>query len=130
AAAAVARPAATGRSAITFAADRHVDIAIVAVGADLHIAEEEIALRRHVGAFLPRVDRAGRHDRGATAGSPLCGGQAADREDKNGCNQSSHRVSFGGEWRVVSGERSEEHTSELQSHLNLVCRLLLEKKNT
>src|SRR5260370_31327108 len=24
--------------------------------------------------------------------------------------------------------RSEEHTSELQSHLNLVCRLLLEKK--
>src|SRR4029434_3197722 len=25
--------------------------------------------------------------------------------------------------------RSEEHTSELQSHLNLVCRLLLEQKN-
>src|SRR5207237_2209883 len=25
--------------------------------------------------------------------------------------------------------RSEEHTSELQSHLKLVCRLLLEKKN-
>src|SRR5260370_9401698 len=25
--------------------------------------------------------------------------------------------------------RSEEHTSELQSHLNIVCRLLLEKKN-
>src|SRR5260370_31136248 len=29
-----------------------------------------------------------------------------------------------------SGWRSEEHTSELQSHLNLVCRLLLEKKKT
>src|SRR5260370_24670975 len=28
-----------------------------------------------------------------------------------------------------SEARSEEHTSELQSHLNLVCRLLLEKKN-
>src|SRR5260370_6383722 len=27
-----------------------------------------------------------------------------------------------------NGSRSEEHTSELQSHLNLVCRLLLEKK--
>src|SRR5260370_4711578 len=27
-----------------------------------------------------------------------------------------------------NAERSEEHTSELQSHLNLVCRLLLEKK--
>src|SRR5260370_32191762 len=29
---------------------------------------------------------------------------------------------------VEALERSEEHTSELQSHLNLVCRLLLEKK--
>src|SRR5260370_40192946 len=29
---------------------------------------------------------------------------------------------------LEDGERSEEHTSELQSHLNLVCRLLLEKK--
>src|SRR5438132_7566139 len=27
------------------------------------------------------------------------------------------------------GDRSEEHTSELQSHSDLVCRLLLEKKN-
>src|SRR5256885_3525525 len=29
----------------------------------------------------------------------------------------------------VDAERSEEHTSELQSPCNLVCRLLLEKKN-
>src|SRR3989454_5484534 len=29
---------------------------------------------------------------------------------------------------IVEGERSEEHTSELQSPCNLVCRLLLEKK--
>src|SRR5438034_7966936 len=28
----------------------------------------------------------------------------------------------------TAGERSEEHTSELQSHSDLVCRLLLEKK--
>src|SRR2546429_1510642 len=28
----------------------------------------------------------------------------------------------------TAGERSEEHTSELQSRLHLVCRLLLEKK--
>src|SRR2546422_5847450 len=28
------------------------------------------------------------------------------------------------------GDRSEEHTSELQSRLHLVCRLLLEKKKT
>src|SRR5260370_29503812 len=32
-------------------------------------------------------------------------------------------------WKVsCHRNRSEEHTSELQSHLNLVCRLLLEKK--
>src|SRR2546429_9128534 len=31
---------------------------------------------------------------------------------------------------IVVEERSEEHTSELQSRLHLVCRLLLEKKKT
>src|SRR2546429_3719154 len=32
--------------------------------------------------------------------------------------------------REAGSERSEEHTSELQSRLHLVCRLLLEKKKT
>src|SRR5260370_32621009 len=32
--------------------------------------------------------------------------------------------------KLAGAHRSEEHTSELQSHLNLVCRLLLEKKKT
>src|SRR2546430_3136034 len=32
--------------------------------------------------------------------------------------------------RAYLGGRSEEHTSELQSQSNLVCRLLLEKKKT
>src|SRR4029434_3272769 len=32
--------------------------------------------------------------------------------------------------RCGTTTRSEEHTSELQSHLNIVCRLLLEKKNS
>src|SRR5438477_7659177 len=36
------------------------------------------------------------------------------------------RVAFVGE--EIDITRSEEHTSELQSHVNLVCRLLLEKK--
>src|SRR2546422_8153410 len=31
---------------------------------------------------------------------------------------------------LFGADRSEEHTSELQSRLHLVCRLLLEKKNT
>src|SRR5260370_20911734 len=39
------------------------------------------------------------------------GGKPAIANDGDGC-----------------ANRSEEHTSELQSHLNLVCRLLLEKK--
>src|SRR5256885_10401591 len=47
----------------------------------------------------------------------------------------NHSCRFGRERRVRSGcvtirslHRSEEHTSELQSPCNLVCRLLLEKK--
>src|SRR5436190_15996775 len=32
--------------------------------------------------------------------------------------------------RATTADRSEEHTSELQSHSDIVCRLLLEKKNT
>src|SRR2546430_3601817 len=39
-----------------------------------------------------------------------------------------HRTGFPAE--RVTTLRSEEHTSELQSQSNLVCRLLLEKKNT
>src|SRR5260370_31057211 len=39
-------------------------------------------------------------------------------------------IEAGGKEQPGNGSevRSEEHTSELQSHLNLVCRLLLEKK--
>src|SRR5437588_12483077 len=33
-------------------------------------------------------------------------------------------------WPACRSPRSEEHTSELQSHSDLVCRLLLEKKKT
>src|SRR2546429_7226087 len=33
-------------------------------------------------------------------------------------------------WKKGESSRSEEHTSELQSRLHLVCRLLLEKKKT
>src|SRR5690242_21288339 len=33
-----------------------------------------------------------------------------------------------GKRAILNKLRSEEHTSELQSHVNLVCRLLLEKK--
>src|SRR5260370_32470461 len=54
----------------------------------------------------------------------LAGRRAHARPPGAGCG--------GGAARVLDVprdlHRSEEHTSELQSHLNLVCRLLLEKK--
>src|SRR5260370_20202890 len=49
-------------------------------------------------------------------GAGLLGGRAQVR---------THRIL---EPRLKTSRRSEEHTSELQSHFNLVCRLLLEKK--
>src|SRR2546422_7062443 len=45
----------------------------------------------------------------------------------------THRLSKGTGYTVATIEtpiRSEEHTSELQSRLHLVCRLLLEKKKS
>src|SRR2546429_6101860 len=49
-------------------------------------------------------------------------------EERSDCSGrfSSHRADFG---KLVH-QRSEEHTSELQSRLHLVCRLLLEKKKS
>src|SRR5260221_5348957 len=40
----------------------------------------------------------------------------------------THQWSFNFEQQLGKDYRSEEHTSELQSHSDLVCRLLLEKK--
>src|SRR2546429_3221892 len=61
------------------------------------------------------------HDRDAARG-----GLGVGRDDR-GAARGAHRGTLdprvGGE-----GHRSEEHTSELQSRLHLVCRLLLEKK--
>src|SRR5438132_8794037 len=39
-------------------------------------------------------------------------------------------AAYGHFGRAPERNRSEEHTSELQSHSDLVCRLLLEKKNS
>src|SRR2546430_5290282 len=41
-----------------------------------------------------------------------------------------HQMSFWLMGKVIGAGRSEEHTSELQSQSNLVCRLLLEKKKS
>src|SRR2546427_8744358 len=74
------------------------------------------------GRFQDRTDVSVRHAaKAGTAGtygrerrgSPAQPGRRAARPDPDG-----------------RGHRSEEHTSELQSQSNLVCRLLLEKKKT
>src|SRR2546430_8273881 len=53
------------------------------------------------------------------------GGRGRARARRGGCHpRSVERCAA----RVTSSPRSEEHTSELQSQSNLVCRLLLEKK--
>src|SRR5437588_5353328 len=64
----------------------------------------------------------------------ICGvGGGVARRDRQIVEQrgigrpSARRPSIGRE-RLLHDLRSEEHTSELQSHSDLVCRLLLEKK--
>src|SRR5438132_4447886 len=66
--------------------------------------------------FRSRGGRGGGGDRGRRGGALRHG----DRADPRGPSRGDY---------FRSGVRSEEHTSELQSHSDLVCRLLLEKKN-
>src|SRR5260370_7898829 len=65
--------------------------------------------------FRSRVDEGAVRRDGAAVAGPRAG-------DGHGQHQ--------GAGAALGFSRSEEHTSELQSHLNLVCRLLLEKKKT
>src|SRR5437588_3140292 len=54
-----------------------------------------------------------------------------ERQPARGAQVSPPLLGHPGEiGRLVLDLRSEEHTSELQSHSDLVCRLLLEKKKT
>src|SRR2546430_13415346 len=61
-------------------------------------------------------------------------GQGGGTDSQGGCRAIGRsRGQAGGEGGSAgsgrcAGKRSEEHTSELQSQSNLVCRLLLEKK--
>src|SRR2546427_7368176 len=48
----------------------------------------------------------------------------------NSCRHATRNIRGRNTRRLVLRTRSEEHTSELQSQSNLVCRLLLEKKKT
>src|SRR5438874_2767045 len=65
----------------------------------------------------------GRH----LAGQALVCGEAADEPEDRG-NVAPRGAADGEPGRPLVAGRSEEHTSELQSRRDLVCRLLLEKK--
>src|SRR5689334_24195404 len=71
--------------------------------------------------FRSRVVQRAMHRFAGQRVAVVMGGLSAERE-----------VSLNTGAGVVAAlqERSEEHTSELQSQFHLVCRLLLEKKNT
>src|SRR5437867_8729276 len=82
--------------------------------------------------------------RSASAGPPPAVASTRVGQDIRGLDRRSRRTRRNGRTRVVAEGpmgrgfrrvrrlrlRSEEHTSELQSPYEVVCRLLLEKKNT
>src|SRR2546422_11302941 len=84
--------------------------------------------RRAVGRGPARPDAADvRADRRHLLLCDLPATETAARK-ASGSDQPAQEGRQGGDERGDLGDRSEEHTSELQSRLHLVCRLLLEKK--
>src|SRR5690606_42019053 len=87
-------------------------------------------LFRSCGNFFPlrfaeRLDRASARTRedGEKGDGQIHCREEKTRSEKSRCSKESCPG------KSDSRKRSEEHTSELQSRENLVCRLLLEKKN-
>src|SRR5699024_12463442 len=79
---------------------------------------------------LPIYHRHGHHDQGeqdptAAADPPV--GHRRPRLSRNSAR--AHELAARAHRLAARRWRSEEHTSELQSRFDLVCRLLLEKKN-
>src|SRR5690242_21317556 len=71
------------------------------------------------------------HIRGSVAECRQRYGAGVGPRHRNGAQAVGHRRTGHAEYPPAAvSSRSEEHTSELQSHVNLVCRLLLEKKKT
>src|SRR2546422_1810984 len=94
---------------------------LIVVGDRVLIAPEEGEERTNVGLYLPPTAVESRQVQGGRVvatgpGTPMTEPASMDDEP----------------WKIrgpdVKYLRSEEHTSELQSRLHLVCRLLLEKK--
>src|SRR5690349_23766784 len=69
-----------------------------------------------------------RASRGGGRSPSACGAYRLRRRRQSPCGRSARRSRRSARRNTASGRRSEEHTSELQSRRDLVCRLLLEKK--
>src|SRR5260370_2258236 len=74
----------------------------------------------------PAAARRGRFR--CSSGPRLCSRSSGRLQECSRRERPDLQVKKPAETRTGRQPRSEEHTSELQSHLNLVCRLLLEKK--
>src|SRR5689334_24278610 len=77
--------------------------------------------------FRSPPPRRAREDTGQHARGPRAG-RARPRRGPEGQPARARGRGLHDARRYPVGERSEEHTSELQSQFHLVCRLLLEKK--
>src|SRR6185369_9583847 len=100
------------------------DFTFVFVGA---FKSEE--LRPLVETYLASLPQINRKEKGRDIGDDPKRGRLNVDVQKGIEPKSSVRISFYGDAKWSMDERfvrSEEHTSELQSHLNLVCSLLLE----
>src|SRR5690242_21770108 len=83
-------------------------------------ATTEIYTLSHTTLFRSRSGAGPSHRSQFSVSGTVC----ASLGRSSACGQKGRLDQF---WTTRTG-RSEEHTSELQSHVNLVCRLLLEKK--
>src|SRR5256886_11462370 len=83
----------------------------------------DVVPRRAVRRVGPRPDLT----RSTHIGEPCSPARLLGDGSRSSCSpyRATHQSTGGGRMK-----RSEEHTSELQSQSNLVCRLLLEKKTT
>src|SRR2546429_1600107 len=73
--------------------------------------------------------RSGHRSRPRPRPELVCDGRGISSENETSWTQRAGPASHGRLATLPEQLRSEEHTSELQSRLHLVCRLLLEKKN-
>src|SRR5574340_1029534 len=108
---------------------KEIEAAIAAAEQRLQRVSTEEEIAREMGVSLGEYHAALREVQGLDLGTPLTG-ETADGHDrlKNAPAREEWSPSHGLERQELEQARSEEHTSELQSPKDLVCRLLLEKK--